>query len=105
MSGFMGILDDRFSIAASCYAVNVKDYEDSVSQQFMSAEAAFEHYLSLGKNAYPELFPFIDPNYYSSQLGEPIPEGMTVFEQYVTHGAALGLSPLPYFDPAYVLSQ
>jgi hypothetical protein len=103
--GYAGGLMDRFFIACRAAAVDVHAYGEAVCESFLSPIDAFAHYQAAGKSAYPELFPFVDPDYYTTQLGQQIPEAVTPFEHYVTYGAKRDLSPNPIFDPGYVRLQ
>ena len=95
-------LIERFEIACSCLAVDIESYSEAVSESFTSSVDAYTHYQHCGSHASPDLFPFIDPHYYSSQFQDKLPETVTLFEHYVAYGAAQGISPTPLFDPKYV---
>jgi hypothetical protein len=98
-------LTDKFALAVSCRGANVKAYGQAVSHVFLSPADALAHYLQSGRNAAPDLFPFIDPNYYARNVGEQIPVSMTPLEHYLTVGAKADISPMPLFDPKFVRSQ
>jgi len=94
---------DEFIAAQNVHGTDVAGYREAVSHDFLTEPDAFAHYLAAGCGAAPELFPFIDPAYYSLQL--ELPPTVTPFEHYVTDGARRGLSPTPLFDPIYVRRQ
>lgn len=95
----------KFALACSHNAVDLESYSAATGEKFSSVEDAFAHYRRGGSAASPELFPFIDPQYYAAQLSEPMPVNVTLFEHYATRGGPSGLRPIPLFDPEYVRQQ
>jgi hypothetical protein len=101
----MSSLFAKFVDAQNVHGTDCAAYAKAVSQEFSTEPDAFAHYLETGRSAAPELFPFIDPDYYFLQLDIEIPATLTAFEHYVREGARLDLSPTPLFDPLYVRTQ
>lgn len=98
-------LDEKFRIASASRGVDVRGYAAAIGGEFATEADVFRHYLTAGRSARPELFPFLDPAYYAQQLDAPLPEQVSVFEHYMTEGSRRGLSPTPLYDPSFVRKQ
>lgn len=46
-----------------------------------------------------------DVEWYTAQLGRPLPAGVDPIDHYVGHGAETGVSPNPCFDPDWYMSR
>lgn len=98
-------LREAFALAWRFDVIDVRSYGEISSQTFLSPDDAFTHYLRQDKSASQALFPFLDIDYYRSQLGEELPDSTSYFEHYVADGARQNLSPTPFFDLDYIAQQ
>ena len=63
-----GGLIEKFIDAQNVHGTDVAAYTKAVSQEFPTELDAFAHYRAAGCFASPELFPFIDPDYYRQRV-------------------------------------